>query len=745
MLREKKAQTQRVKKTYNAHDGALDDRDVQSSPIAPRERSGTSNRRVTGMGGRQSSLPKEMGMKEMEQHLSKINKQNFDLKLEVFHRRQRNEMLEAKVERMEALEADNAEMQSINEDLLLELEKRDVAIQEAVNLICELEAKIEEMGEAEMYFRNSTATPRAVIVETKAEEGDAIAQDDRSTSAARLSQDTSRPNVSPTRSDRLSPKPESSARRIPSFLREKRKSTDVLRSLYSYDGSNGPLASAFGEDDEEIEEDGNMISSPRLSILSESGFMSVYGDLKDSDHISPRQSEKSDIPRDLQSRNTSPRDVQREARVQKWVEGRDRPTTPTRAPSKSGFNDRFSSIGEVLEKVPSAPERSGSVRQDSPQKKARQTRSPTKSPRKEAGEHQRRPSSPAFGGPMFGGAVLPPTPGTMSTATIAESTSTPSIVTEKSLLDGTPLPAKGYSALIPDGRPRSSESNLAIRLGNALAAEESDQEPGSPRSNRSAKAVRPSLTTSATDTVFSGDGYATIQPSRTLSYPSPRARVRRPSGPTGQLSPTSEKSVGGHSSTRSHNERRSTAVTPTKADSKETPSRSPPKNPQKIAPAPAMTNSPADTDIKSGRAASFRSKINKISLAPSQSTQKSVASRLFRRANTNSTQAPPSNQTDSPLRPPLARQTSTGPHARTPRPSSLYGSSPIYGQRPLPQVPSSSRDRPLPALPPNHNDNHQHYRERERTCNTHRNYHLSSLLPQEMLTNSSDSASRYSR
>lgn len=97
--------------------------------------------------------------------ISKIKKENFDLKLELFHRRQRAEVLEAKFAHVEHLEKnneelsrDNEEMQSINEDLLTELEKRDAAIQEAVGLICELEGKLEKVVSADRSSVRSGST-----------------------------------------------------------------------------------------------------------------------------------------------------------------------------------------------------------------------------------------------------------------------------------------------------------------------------------------------------------------------------------------------------------------------------------------------------------------------------------------------------------------------------------------------------------------------------------------------------------
>ena len=69
MLREKKAQTQQIQKTYdsgtqvNERRNGLDDRNVQSSPLA----SMTGRDRSGGSGRRSSGVPKEMGLREMEE------------------------------------------------------------------------------------------------------------------------------------------------------------------------------------------------------------------------------------------------------------------------------------------------------------------------------------------------------------------------------------------------------------------------------------------------------------------------------------------------------------------------------------------------------------------------------------------------------------------------------------------------------------------------------------------------------
>lgn len=751
MLREKKAQTQHVSKTHDFRDGqknGLDDRGIQSSPLASRDRPSIQSRRVSGTSVRQVSMPKEMGMKEMEQHLSKINKQNFDLKLEIFHLRQRNEVAETKIGKLQTVEKDNEEMQSINEDMLLELEKRDVAIKEAVNLICELEAKIEEMGEAEMYFGQTPKAPdiaSSPLSKNEPQDSSTPPNDYQSPASQAALQEQTKRDLSPRRHQRpkpLVPPMAKSARKLPSFLREHKKSTTVLRSLYSNDGSVGRPVSVFsGDDEDDEEEDGNMNDSPRLSILSASGFSSIYGDGKDSDRITALQTDADSELRQLPSqtaRSVSPPENQRETRLQKWIEERNRPTTPTRTSPKPAMTGRFSSIGEVLNDNSGVDHEYLTTDKHSPKRNVREEGSPKETVHNEAGKHQRRPSSPAFGGPMFGGPMLPPTPGTMSTVTIAGNSSTPSIVTEKSLMDGTPFPARGCSAFLHDDRPRSSDSTFIKNVSNALTYEEDlPQKSVTPPRYRVAfdhidqvrTATRPALTTSATSHVFSGEAYANMQPSRTLSYPSPAGRARRHSG---QLSPMSEKSVGSigeRSSSLAREERRSQSsanVTPTKRRTRE------PQKPfdqDPTTPAADVSDAQPESDPKLGRSSSLRSKINKMSLTSSQPTHQSVASRLFRRSNSQSAQLP-RPQSTTPSRPPLSRETTPARHARIPRPTSSYGANPVNGQNPLP----NPTFNPTQTHHPEHNHDPNHI------------YQLSSMLPGGMLTNPiSSSSTRYSR
>lgn len=72
--------------------------------------------------------------------MSTLHKQNFDLKLELFHRRERQTVLE---EQIELLEASKTQAEETSATLLQELEKRDKAVSEAVHMIISLETRID--------------------------------------------------------------------------------------------------------------------------------------------------------------------------------------------------------------------------------------------------------------------------------------------------------------------------------------------------------------------------------------------------------------------------------------------------------------------------------------------------------------------------------------------------------------------------------------------------------------------------
>lgn len=696
MLREKKAQTQRVKKTYDPVNGHKNDRDIQSSPIASmssRDRFDAQSRRGSGVGVRNVTMPKEMGFKEMEEYISKINKQNFDLKLEVFHRRQRNEALETRLAKFQELEADNQELQSINEELLLELEKRDVAIQEAVSLICELEAKNEElqMAVVKMDFTQSSSTSDPEPVK----DGNGITDSSLSTTSGgqsgpsrendnALQTDLQAPSEhTHSAPDTLSPPKARSARRVarvPNFIRETKKSTNVLRSMYSNDGNASFVSlarpgSVFSGEDDEDYMDRQMTNSPRLSILSESGFSSIYGGRKDQmfgetddkgKHAEPSLPQ---TPIDLLQR-----DIQRESRLNKWLNERNLTRTPS---PKGTAQDKLSSIDKILIEAPNSGQDRNSAETTSIGQNPREQRTPEKRQAEKTRSPGKRSASLSFGGPIFGSAVLPPTPDTMSTATLDANSSTPSIITEKSLLDGATYPTKGYSDL----RPRTSDSTNRSGSPSSLKKIRQDISTRSDaRGNSGSTApTRPSLTSYGKDT-YSGESLSPTQASRNLSYPSPTGGVQRPSH---QRSPTSYRSSDSNSEetvNQSPKERLSSGSARTARDDYRSPLAS------------------QDTDVLSPITA-----LPHLAAAPQPQRSSSLRSQIankfkFNRSISNASRIPnPSSnpQASSPSRPPVSRAPAPiQQHARLPRPTSLYGQHPFSDTCPSPTCELS------PTLPP---------------------------------------------
>ncbi|KAI9765577.1 MAG: hypothetical protein M1840_007266 [Geoglossum simile] len=545
LLREKKAQSRRVSKAYNSRrrsgkdDGLFGSDDmefanrrlVQSSPLGPLHavevrgdsKEGSSRRQsTTGLKG--SIGARGMGAREVDEFISTLHKQNFDLKLELYHRRQRMTELEEQLEQSKELETENEELQEVNEQLLLELEKRDKAVEEAVGIICELEEKVEKLEEELMTeTRPSTAQPDTDYLTTEPEEsappssppgtGNPKAPATPPPAASISKKNPSRPGITKTSSSKLidvsTPyhrNPPASAYRTPSFLTgEDSKSAGALRSLYlageegkgSYSfltlsrRASGMSRDAPGSPDP----NGDGMDSPRLSVLSESSFLSVYGDTRrldlnaDDEPIGGYyEEEKGDDQFGGAEDGVRQSNKQtRVARVEKWIDDRATPSKPSRVSYGRG---QFLSIGDVLHNrlhlvddgkfYRSSPQRESptfSMREERSRKENIEPMGMTdeiifgkNSPLQARGETFEPPGcedeqrsenivpNGMMSGTIFGQNLLPPTPDTMSTFDRdSYKRSTQSIVREKSLLDGTPGAARSYSALIPQPRPRSAD------------------------------------------------------------------------------------------------------------------------------------------------------------------------------------------------------------------------------------------------------------------------------------------------
>ncbi len=235
-------------------------------------------------------------------------------------------------------------MQAINEQLLAELEKRDQAVEEAVGIICALEEKIERL----MQERNSVRSFDAQYESTYTlygQEKDSAHHQDSNTS---LSQSNGRSNDTATSQPRLAvPRP---VARMPSFLSEQSEGTEALRSLYLPSEHQSQLSlpklpEENGNNDRYDEGDG--LNSPRLSVLSESSFLSVYGE-------KTLALEGLDLDEGADTRSPSHRRHRKSLSVEKWIDERAKATatSPKRpSPRRAGSlrKDQYSSINDILE------------------------------------------------------------------------------------------------------------------------------------------------------------------------------------------------------------------------------------------------------------------------------------------------------------------------------------------------------------------------------------------------------------
>ncbi|KAH7021314.1 uncharacterized protein B0I36DRAFT_353986 [Microdochium trichocladiopsis] len=234
--------------------GDLRDRNIRDSPV---QRSSTAmGEKAAGEGVAEQGEHKGFGVKEMEQALSTLHKQNFDLKLELYHRRERQTALEGRVEE---LETEKAEATTTVNNLQFELDARDKAISEAVAMIVQLEARVEELTlEREMVRQVDVGGP--YLHPSPNHVNDA----DRS----------------------MTPKPQlKHLPRMPSFLSEHSEQTENLRNVVLANRRSFVHARNIS-DASAAPSELNRITSPSLSVLSESSFASIYGDSSGYEYVS---------------------------------------------------------------------------------------------------------------------------------------------------------------------------------------------------------------------------------------------------------------------------------------------------------------------------------------------------------------------------------------------------------------------------------------------------------------------------
>ncbi|KAI3320572.1 hypothetical protein HD806DRAFT_224465 [Xylariaceae sp. AK1471] len=263
LQQERRAESERLASKFDhklsSSTGAIRDGDIPSS--SSRRYGAVSERRPNSSHGDDSSQS-SMGVKQVEKAVSTLHKQNFDLKLELFHRREKQSTLEA---RIEELESERHELTDIQENLLGELVKRDKAIEEAVNMIVKLEARLDELVQEKEMVRQIEADGSY----------DRSYRHSLWDTSERLCTETPRPGdhgalllIEPKTLDRM-----------PSFLSEQSVHTENLRNVVLQNRSSLMhirKVSQVSSSSAEVSEF-NRVASPSLSMLSESSFLSIYG------------------------------------------------------------------------------------------------------------------------------------------------------------------------------------------------------------------------------------------------------------------------------------------------------------------------------------------------------------------------------------------------------------------------------------------------------------------------------------
>lgn len=196
--------------------------------------------------------------------MSTLHKQNFDLKLELFHRRERQTVLEEKIE---ALEAGLATAEQTNTMMIQDMERRDKAVEEAVTMIVSLEARIELLLREREMTRQVEAN-QVLLSQLNL---------NHSPSATLVNQ-----GVTPRQQDDTTHHVKHTLDRMPSFLSERTENTENLRNVYLE-----PKSSYLSLSKADSRADNHGFVSPSMSVLSESSFVSVYGQKSLNDTSSP--------------------------------------------------------------------------------------------------------------------------------------------------------------------------------------------------------------------------------------------------------------------------------------------------------------------------------------------------------------------------------------------------------------------------------------------------------------------------
>jgi hypothetical protein len=473
------------------------ERSYDSSPLAPISRyasdnvNSSSGSGTLSAGGRKRRMP---GARELDEQMDRLTKQNFDLKLELDHRRESQaklhaeiEAMRATVERAERLEEEHEELMRINSLLVDELEKRDRAIREAADIICELEEKVEDFEET----RPGTAQADSGYAGTEVQDQMLLS------SPQEIANDPTVPRQAPAAATLASSKLNTAvqaptptkSRREPAFLTSQKPSTTALRSVYLDAGRNLHPVKSFNSilsrhastiDENALADE--VLNSPRLSALSESSFPSIYGKKSET----PEKYDWEDLPESSRPYASAHSRQDSITRVSQWIEERQLMSgTPSKSDSilspevaATTFPTPHVLRRSAENSIQSLSSAAASARSDLLETSTSIKPFPTLGNRI---KHAPKPSA-STSTPAFEDAILPPTPESVNTRTFVPSRSN---FSERSVLDPTSANARSFTPLPP--RPSTSGHDHIHAFSSQAAMEdmsgESDDEYYEARSN----------------------------------------------------------------------------------------------------------------------------------------------------------------------------------------------------------------------------------------------------------------------
>jgi hypothetical protein len=287
--------------------------------------------------------------------VSKLQNENWALKVSLHHSREKQSELENRLEALEKQLGEYEDLKTANDQLVTELQKRDEAVDEAVTVIVRLEHRLDELT------RERSSTVRSFDSHTSFHEGDrnngASYEDLGSIHSSPPYKSRTNGNHHGITTDLKYRQSVKSMARMPSFLSDDAEDTEALRSYYlGQDQTSLPrmsdLNSAPGDDPAELGE----MQSPSLSVLSESSFLSVYGQRTPAEDVESL---------DLEDGAATPpaiRAHERKASIDHWLDsgdlGQSRQVKPTTQRKSSGVSPgQFLSLNDVITSPPQRMDR----------------------------------------------------------------------------------------------------------------------------------------------------------------------------------------------------------------------------------------------------------------------------------------------------------------------------------------------------------------------------------------------------